>query len=73
MCRSELIRAVRARGANASPSAVEYWCQAGRLDPPPRLDGSNRRVFEAAHVEQVVALTRARGKRASALTKECAS
>lgn len=56
MIRSELFRAVQDRtGKPVPPHILEYLCQHGRLDPPPRLDGGHRRVFEPVHVDQVVA------------------
>lgn len=58
MSRSELIRAASARGCVAPPYTVEYMAQAGRFDPPPRLDGSHRRVFDAVHVDQLIAYVR---------------
>jgi len=54
MTRSELMKSVRARGTKVAPHHIEYLAQAGRLDPEPRLDGSHRRVFEEAHVDQVL-------------------
>ena len=62
MTRSELIRAVRARGEKVAPHIVEYLIGLGRLEPPPRLDGSHRRIFDAAHVDQVAAHVRRRRK-----------
>lgn len=60
MTRSELLRAARARGVPAAPHVLEYLAQQGRLDPPPRLDGSHRRVYLPEHVDQLVAHMRRR-------------
>ncbi|MCW8139880.1 MAG: MerR family transcriptional regulator [Planctomycetota bacterium] len=62
MSRLELMRALRARGAAVPPHTIEYLAQQGRLDPPPRLDGSHRRVYAPEHVDQVLAHVR-RGRR----------
>jgi hypothetical protein len=62
MTRSELLRAARARGVKVAAHQVDYLVFAGKLEPAPRLDGSLRRVYEAAHVDQVVAHARRRLK-----------
>lgn len=66
MTRSELLRAAAARGVTVPPWVAEYVVQAGKFDPPPRLDGSHRRVFEPVHVDQLVAHVRRGRKRQAA-------
>lgn len=60
MTKSELLRAARARGVPVPPHTIEYMAQSGKLHPQPTLDGSHRRVFDPAHVDQVVAHARRR-------------
>lgn len=64
MTMSDVLKAVRARGGAAAPHTLHYMAATGRLSPPPRLDSSHRRVYEPAHVDQVLAHVRRGAKKA---------
>lgn len=62
MSRGELLRAVRARGVPARAWVVDQAIDAGALTPEPEWV-AGRRVYVAAHVDQLAELVRARVQR----------